>query len=232
MPVTPVGSYTDPYSTTTSATSSSVMGKDDFLQMLVTQLKYQDPLSPTTNEDFAAQLAMFSQLEELQNMNTSLDKSLESNMIMTQSINNSLATTLIGKDVKTTGTLFDHNTGDDDKQLSFTLHENAVKVKVNIYNEAGESVRSIETTNLEAGDGSVEWDGLTDVGSSAGDGVYSFSVEAEAETGEIVGVTPFQKLRITGVKYINGMANLLVGDKTIGLGEVLEILMPESITER
>ena len=226
MPVTPVGSNSDAYSTGISS-NPAVMGKDDFLQMLVTQLKYQDPLSPTTNEDFAAQLAMFSQLEELQNMNTSLDKSLEANMIMTQSINNSLATTLIGKDVKTNGTLFDHKTDDDPKELHFTLHNNAVKVKVNVYNETGELVRTIETSNLEAGDGSVDWDGLTDVGSTAGDGVYSFSVEAESETGEIVGVTPFQQLKITGVKYINGMANLLVGNKTIGLGEVLEILIPE-----
>jgi len=231
MPVTPVGSNTSGYDTGIS-NNPAVMGKDDFLQMLVTQLKYQDPLSPTTNEDFAAQLAMFSQLEELQNMNTSLDKSLDANLIMTQSINNSLATTLIGKDVKTSGTLFDHKTDDVDKKLHFTLHENAVLVKVNVYNESGELVRTIETSNMEAGDGSVIWDGKTDVGSTAGDGVYSFSVEGESETGEIVGVTPFQQLRITGVKYINGMANLLVGDKTIGLGEVLEILMPEPTAGR
>jgi len=56
MPVTPVGSNTDGYSTGISS-NPAVMGKDDFLQMLVTQLKYQDPLSPTTNENYTSKIS-------------------------------------------------------------------------------------------------------------------------------------------------------------------------------
>lgn len=57
----------------TSATSSgkSSLNKDDFLQLLVAQMKYQDPLEPTSNTEYVAQLATFSQLEELQNMDAS-----------------------------------------------------------------------------------------------------------------------------------------------------------------
>ncbi|CUH96091.1 hypothetical protein P22_2179 [Propionispora sp. 2/2-37] len=60
--------------TQTQSTSSDngVLGKDDFLKLLITQLRYQDPLNPTDNQEFAAQMAQFSTLEQMQNMNTSL----------------------------------------------------------------------------------------------------------------------------------------------------------------
>lgn len=57
--------------TSTTTSSSDGMDKDAFLNILVTQMQYQDPLEPTTNEDFLAQMAQFSSLEQMQNLNTS-----------------------------------------------------------------------------------------------------------------------------------------------------------------
>lgn len=65
--------------------SNDALGKDDFLKMLVTQLRYQDPLQPMEDKEFIAQMAQFSSLEQMQNMNTA--------MITTQ------ATNLIGKEI-------------------------------------------------------------------------------------------------------------------------------------
>lgn len=56
-------------STTTNTTGTSSLDKNAFLQLLVTQMKYQDPLNPSTDTQFVQQLATFSQLEQMQNLN-------------------------------------------------------------------------------------------------------------------------------------------------------------------
>lgn len=53
-------------------TNNSTLGKEAFLQLLVAQMKYQDPLEPTSNTEYISQLATFSQLEEMQNLSGSM----------------------------------------------------------------------------------------------------------------------------------------------------------------
>jgi len=57
-------------SSTTAKAKDTSLGKDDFLKMLVTQLKNQDPLKPMDDTAFVAQMAQFSSLEQMQNMNS------------------------------------------------------------------------------------------------------------------------------------------------------------------
>lgn len=76
--------YTETYQKENTV-GTTALGKDAFLQLLVTQLQYQDPLSPQSNEEFVSQLAQFSSLEEMQ--------------AMTNSLANSQALSLVGKNV-------------------------------------------------------------------------------------------------------------------------------------
>jgi flagellar basal-body rod modification protein FlgD len=84
---------------TTSNTSdlekTNAIGKDDFFKMLIAQLKNQDPLNPADGTAFAAQLAQFSSLEQLTNLNTTLTSQNQNyaNLLNVQSVN------LIGKEV-------------------------------------------------------------------------------------------------------------------------------------
>ena len=75
-----------------STTQSSTLGKDDFLKLLVTQLKNQDPLDPVKNADFLAQLAQFTSLEQMTNLNKNFEQ-LNTMQMLTQ------AAALIGKNV-------------------------------------------------------------------------------------------------------------------------------------
>lgn len=65
----------------TSKASGSDMDKDAFLQLLVAQMKYQDPLQPTSNTEYISQYAQFSQVEQMQNMSSSMDLQRASGLV-------------------------------------------------------------------------------------------------------------------------------------------------------
>ena len=56
-----------------TADANSSLDKDAFLQLLVAQMKYQDPLEPTSNTEYISQFTTFSELEQMQNMSSSMD---------------------------------------------------------------------------------------------------------------------------------------------------------------
>jgi flagellar basal-body rod modification protein FlgD len=83
------------YRQNTKQTGSGILGKDDFLKILITQLQNQDPLNPMQDKEFIAQMAQFSTLEQMTNMGKSLEnflKSQEQNYMLQASM-------LIGKTV-------------------------------------------------------------------------------------------------------------------------------------
>ena len=79
--------------TTNERTVSNELGKDDFLKLLITQLQNQDPTSPMENQEFIAQMAQFSSLEQMTNMSTSFAK-------MASFISSQEATNTLGKTVE------------------------------------------------------------------------------------------------------------------------------------
>lgn len=74
----------------------TILGKDAFLRLLTTQLRYQDPLKPVDDHDFIAQMAQFSALEQMQNLSRSIELFVEE-----QRANNrmAMATSLLGRKV-------------------------------------------------------------------------------------------------------------------------------------
>jgi flagellar basal-body rod modification protein FlgD len=66
-----------PATTTPSSDGPKAMGQDEFLKLLVTQLQHQDPLNPIENEDFIAQTAQFSQLEQLSKLVSLMERSVD-----------------------------------------------------------------------------------------------------------------------------------------------------------
>ena len=79
------------------------MGKEEFLELLVTQLRHQDPLNPMDATQFASQLAEFSSLEQMLNVAQSVDKQSEATAMMALSVNTNLATSLLGNDILAVG---------------------------------------------------------------------------------------------------------------------------------
>ena len=73
-------SLTSAVSNNTTTTSNSSLDKEAFLQLLATEMKYQDPLEPTSNTEYMSQLARFSTVEQLQNMNSSFNSNQALNL--------------------------------------------------------------------------------------------------------------------------------------------------------
>jgi len=199
------------------------LGKSDFLNLLVTQLRYQNPLEPIKDQEFVAQLAQFSQLEQLENMSESLATNTQVDYIMSQTIANTMATTLIGKTVIAEGADFYLTTGED-VDLSFNLGTDAANVTVTIYNPSGSAVREVQLNDLPKGDTTYSWDGRDDNGSLLSPGDYSYEVTALTGTGESITVEKRVIGAVDSVKYIDGKAYLMVGGYKVDLSTIIEIV--------
>lgn len=70
--------YLENYKKAERKTGSDILGKDDFLKILMVQLQNQDPLNPMQDKDFIAQMATFSSLEQMTNMNKTMEKFVNS----------------------------------------------------------------------------------------------------------------------------------------------------------
>jgi flagellar basal-body rod modification protein FlgD len=203
-------------------TPKNTLGKQDFLNLLVSQMRNQDPLDPMKGTEFAAQLAQFSSLEQLTNLNTSMSMSLDANAILTQSINNGLSATFIGKDVRAAVDTFQY-TGEGDVKVGYDLPSDASAVTVKVYDSNGTLVR---TMNGDTGKGqsTLTWDGKSDKGANVASGKYSFKVEAVGTDGKTMAADKYVFGTISGVRFKPEGTVFVIDGMEIALGNILEIM--------
>ncbi|MCD4715463.1 MAG: hypothetical protein K8R45_01830 [Desulfobacterales bacterium] len=220
MDITTIGSsYQE---TSTSDTIKKELGREDFLTLLVAQLKHQDPLNPLESTEFTSQLAQYSSLEQLFNANENLE------LISSGQEEASKLQVLgfIGKEVVAEGAnlLLEQ---DETSMGSFTLDEVA-DCNVLITDANGNYVREMSLGYLEPGSHDFEWDGRDDSGNIQETGIYRFEVTALTEDGETLSVKQLITGKITGVDLEGDSPILYVGGIPISLSQVVDISFPES----
>ncbi|MCK5088240.1 MAG: flagellar hook capping protein [Melioribacteraceae bacterium] len=206
------------------------MGRDDFLKLMIAQLQNQDPLSPMDGTEYAAQLAQFTSLEQLTNLNDSVNRSIDANYYLTQSINNTLTATLIGNNVKLASSSL-QNIGQDDISFGYNLGADAANVTVEIFNEDGALVSTITEQNISSGDHQLSWDFTDNNGNKLPEGNYTFEVTATNANGDSLDATTFGTGTIDGIKFSENGTTLIVGGIEYQLADVLEILRPTPSTD-
>ena len=209
-----------------SSLGNSTMKKDEFLKLLVEQLKHQDPMSPMNSQDFASQLAQFSSLEQLTNMSGMMEDSVQADLMLTQAINNTMATSFIGKNVSAAGDMITFSK-DGPVDISFQLNSRAENVTVNVMDGAGNIVKGMKLGALSEGKQSHTWDGKNTNGDEVPEGEYKIQVIALDANDDPVGALTMVQGTITGVKYTDGTAVFVVNDEEIPFSSVIEITASE-----
>lgn len=148
------------------------LGQNEFMKLMLTQLKYQDPFKPMENGEFLAQMAQFSTVAGIEEMNSSMGSFVEE-QTASQTFQ---AAGLLGKTVTTEGSsAILPESGS--LQSQYQMPEASDKVSITFGNTSGEVVHKTEMNNVKAGIHSIEWDGYNDDGKRVNPGTYSIRVE-------------------------------------------------------
>lgn len=187
----------------TKKETEDALGRDAFLRMLVAQLENQDPLNPMDGTDFSAQLAQFSQLEQLMNLNESMET-------LAQSFADNSEKDLmsyVGRQV--TGTVDNMQVSNGEVTGGFFNLPKAGDVIVQITDSNGASVRNINMGTKGSGSHLISWDGKDNNGDLVEDGTYTYKVLANSGSG-YAQVDNSVTGTADGVAYRNGKAYLVV----------------------
>jgi flagellar basal-body rod modification protein FlgD len=201
----------------TRSTGPRELGQDDFLKLLVTQLKHQDPLNPTNNTEFVAQLAQFSQLEQSIKQAQLLQRNLDAQQASFQFALAPLVGRRIGVDMPLV------EQGNGPAMIRYALEKDAARVRIDIVDQQGQVLRSMEYANRPSGLNAVEWDGRNRNGEPVPAGVYRYLLSAADAHGDPVTARSRAELTISGIRMENGAAKLAVGNLNIDPSEVVEL---------
>ena len=204
---------------------STQLGKNDFLRLLTVQLRYQDPLNPLENTEFIAQMAQFSSLEQLQNMNQSMEKNLDSEARLHTAFKKDLATSLVGKtvEVPTNKVEFD---GNNKATLAYRLDAGASGAKLQVLDARNRLVREFELDSA-APYGSVTWDGESQDGEKVPAGAYRVVVSGEGAGGQATAGEVLKGVKVEAVRYVGEEPRVWADGREISLGDLSSVVASE-----
>lgn len=193
------------------------LGKSAFLELMIAQLDNQDPLEPAKNEDFIAQLAQFSSVEGIQNLNDSVNG-------MVNAMQSSLslqAASLVGRSVlaPTETALYEEQTLGG----SINLTDSVSSLQVDIQSSDGVLLRQLELGPQTAGITRFAWDGQDASGNEMPAGMYQISAFADI-AGERQALSTNLPNRVAGVTLgERGVIANLVGGSEVSTLDIKEI---------
>jgi flagellar basal-body rod modification protein FlgD len=203
-------------SNTPNSAAMLTQNYNDFLTLLTTQMKNQDPMSPMDTNQFTQQLVEFSQVEQQINTNTNLQQ-----LITLQGTDETIsALPLVGKTIEyneATAPLADSNA-----TFVYTLPSNTSSTALSITDANGHTVYTA-TGQTQSGTYVLNWNGQTNAGVQLPDGNYSLKIQATDANGAAVTPTFASVGTVAGVGVQNGQASFTVNGMTIPLTELVTV---------
>lgn len=201
-------------STPPNALTSLSSNFTSFLNLLLTQLKNQDPSTPMDSNAFTSELVQFSAVEQQITTNSSLTTLIQA----TQGSEVIQATGVVGKSVTVASSQIALQDGTG--QLNFTTNS-AEPVNIAITNKSGVKVREISATS-DAGSNTFTWDGKDNAGTTVADGAYNVAINGT--NAGLTGAVPFTVTgKATGVTNANGAVTLQLGALSVDFSKVQSV---------
>ena len=194
------------------------MGKEDFLKLLVTQLRNQDPLSPMDGSEFAAQLAQFSTVEQLIEIGSKLDSQAGNVAKSTLTTQTMLGSSLIGRDVMLKGATLASD-GEQAARVAIDLDGPAEKVVIEVLGEDDQVLASQEYSDLGSGRQILD---LDDIDLDAGS--YNYRVTATGSGDSEVAATGYTVGRVDGMSFAGGEVALRIDGVLVPMLDIVEVL--------
>ncbi|MFO7845608.1 MAG: flagellar hook capping FlgD N-terminal domain-containing protein [Balneolaceae bacterium] len=221
MDINSINSLTSLANNQRTSQNENELGQQEFLQLLVAQMRNQDPINPMEGAEFASQLAQFNSVEQLINVNSGLEQLQGSQEMMSSSLTNSMAASLTGKHVKALSNDV-HLASGEGANVQFKLNNTAAEVEFVVRNESGNEVRRETVNGLSSGDNTWVWDGRSNSGDRMADGNYTVEVMASND-GEEVDSMVYTEGFVDKVRYSGDGVFLSVNGIQVSIGDVEEV---------
>ena len=196
------------------------LGKDQFLKMLIAQLQNQDPMNPLQGDQMASQLAQFSSLEQLQQINANLTAQQAASGTLLGAVQSTSAIGAIGHVVTAIGDQLQVGGTGAATTVEATLATKAAKTTLRIYDSNGTEVASAPLGESKSGMQTFNLGKLTD---GLAPGTYTYKIDAVDGDGKAVSVQTYTTARIDGVTTGQTGLVLTSGGITIPYGSVVRI---------
>jgi flagellar basal-body rod modification protein FlgD len=214
----PLSSILGTNSTSKTTGDSTSAAEQRFLQLLVTQLKNQDPLNPLDNAQLTSQLAQLNVVSGINELNTSM-QALSASYAASQTMQ---AANMVGHSVLVDGSKMALANGQ--AIFGVQLPQSVDSMIVTIYDSSGNAVHSINLGAQSSGITALTWDGTSDAGTKLSDGTFTFGISAVAAGAKIT-ATPLSYGVVTGVNTSGGSVQLNVnGIGAAALAAVKQII--------
>jgi flagellar basal-body rod modification protein FlgD len=195
------------------------LGKDEFLKMLVAQLKNQDPMNPMKGDEMAAQLAQFSSLEQLTNIGKLLEEQIQGQAGVAASIHDGTAMNMLGKTVVAVNDRVEIGEGAPGS-VSFEVGSGGGTAVLKIIDQSGREVGSRPLGMVAPGRQDAE---LGAAAQGLKPGEYRFVVEVTDRSGKTVPTNSLVTARIDGVRYGQHGPILTSGTLRIPFATIVQI---------
>ena len=193
--------------------------KDDYLNLMVTELQNQDPTKPKDNQEMATQMAQFNSVEQLMSLNEKMDKIY----LVQQELKGQKLTEYMGKQVDIDGNQLKIKGHKLQGTAAFNLGQFADFVNIQIKNTKGDCVKTFYLNACDAGSHTIDWDAKNEKGMSVADGDYVFEVHAAQHDGKDIAVKPFYRTQVLGVQQMGGHPQLETPFGAVDLNHILAV---------